>query len=159
MKTAVRFPFLLALLLLFSFPTQASNRPTPDWWVFLFGKNKYDGRGQYHGRWITYHDNTKTKVMNKGRFRHGLQIKTWYYYTDKGTLYRKEVYQRKGEEIATTLYHPNGTVSVTGVAKRVEDAVKIHYFWQGFWHYFTEEGQPHKKAYYSNGVLVETTLY
>lgn len=159
MKTSAILPPLLSLLFLISSPVSATHRPAPDWWVFLFGKNKYDKRGQYHGRWVTYHDDAKKVVMNKGKFRHGLQIKTWYYITDNGTLYRKEGYQRKGEEIATTLYHPNGTVSVTGTAKRVEDAVKIHYYWQGFWQYFTEEGQPHKKAYYSNGVLVETTVY
>jgi antitoxin component YwqK of YwqJK toxin-antitoxin module len=156
MQSRLLLLLLLPLLVLTSSPVTAAPRPAPDWWIFLFGKNKYDKRGQYHGRWTVYHDDAHTQVMTKGRFRHGRQIKTWYYYTQDGTLYRKEVYQHKGEEIATTLYHPNGTIAVTGTAKRVEDPVKIHYFWQGYWHYFTEQGQPQKKSYYSNGVLVET---
>ncbi len=41
-----------------------------------------------------------------------------------------------------------------GTARRYEDAVKIHYFWQGYWHFYTEEGKPLKTVYYSKGTAI-----
>ncbi|MDT8346250.1 MAG: hypothetical protein RQ756_00495, partial [Flavobacteriaceae bacterium] len=41
--------------------------------------NQYDASGKRHGDWLKYHDSTEN-VQYKGRFFHGKEIDTFYYY-------------------------------------------------------------------------------
>ena len=123
------------------------------------GKNKFDKQGQRHGRWITYHDSTKTTAVSKGRYRHGKECRTWKYYTHEGIVYKKEKYRRKNNTIVTTFYHPNGKIQSKGIAKMVEETDGTHYYWEGEWEYYSQEGKPIKTVLYKEGKQVGITKY
>jgi antitoxin component YwqK of YwqJK toxin-antitoxin module len=158
-----RLPLLLlglVGLLLFGGTEKAAAAVRPDWDLFTywFGKNKYDYGGNSHGLWVFYHDDEEAVLMRKGRFKHGEQRRVWTYYLPDGTLYRKEKYKRgkPTRKVKTTLYHPNGKVAVKGVALQYEDHLKIHYYWDGDWRYYAEDGKLEKKVQYNKGNPVQT---
>lgn len=145
--------FVTFFLLLFSGGyTTARSAGFPKWdlLTYWFGKNKYDKEGLYHGKWTFFYDDNTT-VMRKGKFKHGQQVRKWMYYLADGTRYRREKYRRANDEVHTTLFHPNGKVAVKGVAQYYENATKIHYYWQGDWKYYTEDGKFLKTVFYSKG--------
>jgi antitoxin component YwqK of YwqJK toxin-antitoxin module len=150
---------LTGLLLLISNPgAGASFQPDVKLFKYWFGNNKYDGGGNFHGKWVFYHDEEETVLMRKGRFKHGQQRGVWTYYLEDGTLYRKEKY-KSGDPLSrvlTKLYHPNGKVAVKGKALQYEDHLKIHYYWDGNWRYYAENGKLEKTVRYSKGNLVQT---
>lgn len=156
------FLFCAAFLLLSGKnPATAAARPETGPFSFLFGKNKYDGGGNAHGRWVYFYDEEEKTVMRKGRFSHGDQRRVWKYYLPDGTIYRKEKYKRGKplRKVKTTLYHPNGKTAVKGVAFQYEDEMKIHYYWDGDWRYYAENGKLEKKVQYQKGNLVQTKYF
>ena len=137
-----------------SAPTAPAGNPLAYW----FGKNKYDGGGNPHGKWVYYHDEEETIVMRKGRFKHGEQRGGWTYHLADGTLYRKEKFigGAATRKVKTKLYHPNGQLAIKGTALQYEDHLRIHYYWHGDWHYYAEDGKLEKKVRYNRGNPIET---
>lgn len=126
--------------------------------TYWFGKNRYDGGGNPHGKWVYFHDDDETILMRKGRFKHGEQRRVWTYYLADGTLYRKEKYKGGAatRKVKTKLYHPNGKVALKGTALQYEDHERIHYFWHGDWHYYAEDGKLEKKVRFNRGNPIQT---
>lgn len=160
MKRLIPFLCFFSAVLLLGGKNEAAAaiRPEAGPFAFLFGKNKHDAGGNPHGRWVYFYDEDEKNVMRKGRFNHGEQRRVWKYYMEDGTLYRKEKYRRGKplRKVKTTLYHPNGKAAVKGMALQYEDELKIHYYWDGDWRYYAEDGKLEKRVQYQKGNLVQT---
>ncbi|MBC3541648.1 toxin-antitoxin system YwqK family antitoxin [Rufibacter sediminis] len=105
--------------------------------------NRYDKKEQKTGRWRTFHDADEKVVHYQGRYRHGKEVGAWKTYTADGKLYFKEKIKRRQRSYETVYYHPNGKVSHRGMAYlRDAENGAVHFFWEGDWEYFDEQGQP-----------------
>ncbi|RNI30562.1 hypothetical protein EFB08_04730 [Rufibacter latericius] len=104
--------------------------------------NRYDGKQLKNGKWRVFHDYEEKVVHYKGRYRHGKEVGTWKTFTPDGKLYFTEKIKRRQRSYKTVYYHPNGEVSHRGMAY-MQDAEKggVHFFWEGDWEYFDENGQ------------------
>lgn len=117
-------------------------------------QNKYNKYGKRKGRWIIYTDSAKTKKLSEGRFRNDKAVGKWFYYTPAGVKERKEIYIFK--KLKTTLYYPDGTVSLKGSARIEVLPDKIHYYFFGKWKYFNEDGKSVKYVFYDKGKSIKT---
>ncbi|CAN5641671.1 hypothetical protein BH11BAC1_BH11BAC1_22750 [soil metagenome] len=73
----------------------------------------------------------------------------WKYYFEDGTLRRRERYSKKG--IFTKYYYPNGNLKSKGKAIVDRDEVLLHYYYQGEWFYYAEDGKPVQVITYERG--------
>lgn len=110
--------------------------------------NKYDGL------WISWSDSLGRQVGSKGRFKEGKEVGVWKYYFDDGTLRRIERYSRKG--IATKYYYPNGHLKSKGKAIVAYEEELLHYYYQGEWLYYDEEGKITQRITYDHGDVVSS---
>lgn len=110
--------------------------------------NQVDGKKRRHGYWEFYYDDANTKVLCSGNFKHGKQVDKWSYYSQNGTIEKEEINTFFGKRIKTTMYHPNGKIWKTGLAKVKKDKDYINYYWVGTW-----------KVYNANGEFVNNEVY
>ncbi|WP_181306380.1 toxin-antitoxin system YwqK family antitoxin [Rufibacter sp. XAAS-G3-1] len=105
--------------------------------------NRYDKAQLKNGRWRTFHDYEEKVVHYKGKYRHGKEVGLWKTYTPDAKLYFTERIQRRKRSYKTVYYHPNGKVSHKGMAY-LRDAENggVHFYWDGDWEYFDQNGQP-----------------
>jgi hypothetical protein len=108
---------------------------------------------QQHGLWIIYTDSTKTKILTKGRFKNGIQVRKWIYNSSNGIKERTEIY--RGKRIKIKHFHPNGKIAVKGKARVVVEQKKLHFYYTGPWYYYLENGDLEKTAWFKNGQKVK----
>ena len=106
--------------------------------------NKYDGL------WIAWSDSMKKNVESRGHYKKGKETGVWRYYFDDGTLRRKERYSAKG--ISTKYFYPNGKIKSKGKAILDDEEDFLHYYYQGDWIYYSEDGKPEQVITYERGV-------
>ncbi|HEY4650643.1 MAG TPA: hypothetical protein VIG72_04470 [Pontibacter sp.] len=143
------------LLLLLPVMAEAQTAvPFKIWrWYLPFQVNKFDKNQEYHGRWKIYEDDTRVLRRN-GRFRHGEEVGTWRYYYPGGTLYMVEKYKRNSPTIQVTRYHENGKLAKTGIARIYRDKTMAHYYWDGDWQVYDEQGNfTHTETYQKGNLL------
>lgn len=107
-------------------------------------------KGQQHGLWIVYKDSTHTAFLTKGKFRNGIQVGKWIYNSPGEIKERTEIY--RGKKIRIKHFHPNGKTAVTGKARIVIEERKLHFYYQGPWHYYLENGQLEKTVWFDKGI-------
>ncbi len=113
--------------------------------------NRYNKNGQRTGLWKEYRD--KKNIHRKGKYKTGLEIGTWKYYDLNKLLIKTETYSKMRDTIYTTTFHPNKKPESSGCALLIyESDSTLHYYWQGWWLYFTELGDTVKKVWYEKGV-------
>lgn len=117
-------------------------------------KNKEDRKNRRHGYWEFYHDDANTIVANKGTFKHGKQVKAWYYYDADGHIEKMEEKKWLSRKTKTTMYHKNGAVHKTGYARTRKTKEYIEYYWFGTWKCYDENGIKLSDEVYKNGELV-----
>ncbi len=110
-----------------------------------------------NGRWVLYHDASKTKIESRGRYKKGIQKGKWRYYEENGSLSKVEIYRFK--KIKTTFYHPNGKIKKLGQAKIVIDEKELHYYYFGNWLVYDSAGTLIKKITYKDGINVSEVNY
>lgn len=116
--------------------------------------NRLNKKGERTGKWIVYSDSARKNKLFEGRFRNGLAVGKSYYYTNDGTLDRKEIIRRK--KIKTTFYHSNGKARLKGLARIDNLPDKIHYYYYGRWEAFNEHGTLEKYLYYEKGNFIKS---
>jgi len=105
------------------------------------------------GYWIEYSDSTNEIPMSSGKYHQGIQTGKWKYYFDDGTVRKKERIGKK--YIVTKYYHANGNLKSKGKAiVDRSDPVYLHYYYEGPWIYYDENGTPEYKIIYSKGEQV-----
>ena len=117
--------------------------------------NRFDRLGNQIGRWNVYYDSARIIPFTKGRYRHGIAVKLWRYYSPLGVLERKEHYRLKGLSYLT-YYYPNGNVAREGPARMVNELDGLHFYWFGEWQVYFIQGGLEKAETYSEGKLVST---
>ncbi|NHM06711.1 hypothetical protein G4D82_05725 [Flavobacterium sp. CYK-4] len=115
--------------------------------------NQYKDK-QKQGRWV-YRDTVNGIVyLTKGKYKKGMEKKTWKYYAGK-TLIKKEKYEH--EICRVTTYHDNGAISSLGQTKLVVTETEMHWYYFDQWYYFDPNGKPIAVKKYENGTLVQET--
>lgn len=115
--------------------------------------NQVDEKKRRHGYWEFYWDDANTKILCAGTFKHGKQIDKWTYYSQGGTIEKEEINTFFGKRIKTTMYHPNGKIWKTGLAKVKTDKDYVNYYWVGKWKVYTSDGNFEKNEVYRKGKL------
>lgn len=116
----------------------------------LFGQTKNRLKhGLRSGRWIVYHDSSSTQIDNTGRYRKGIPKGRWYYYDASGHLSKTEKY--RFNTIYTSSYFPNGNKNRVGRAKIKFSDTLMHFYYQGKWKQYNEQGELIAIQYYQNG--------
>jgi antitoxin component YwqK of YwqJK toxin-antitoxin module len=104
---------------------------------------------------ITYTDTTKKQIESIGRYRAGTEKGKWKYYSENGTIRKKEKFRRN--KIITTTYYPEGIRQSKGLAVIVKEDIYLHYYYTGAWKYFTRRGKLEKIVVYYKGAEVSST--
>lgn len=123
-------------------------------WYNPFQVNAFDKDKEYHGLWKVYLDDDKQKLIRKGRFKHGKEVGTWRYYYPSGGLYMKEKYKPNSPVIQVWRYHENGKLAKSGMAKLYRTDTMAHYYWEGDWQVFDEQGNLSHTETYLKGNLI-----
>jgi antitoxin component YwqK of YwqJK toxin-antitoxin module len=105
-------------------------------------------QGKEHGKWIIKSDND----LWKGRYRDGAEIGTWKSFTN-GRLYKKERFRKNASYIV--FYYSNGKIKSCGKANMISNEQEIHWFYNGKWNYYNENGELIETKVYDKGVLME----
>ena len=132
--------FLTVLAIIIIFPSCAPH-------IINLYKNH-----QQNGLWIYYTDNSKTKILSKGKFKEGSQVGKWLYNTTEGVKDRIEIY--RGDKIKIKHYHPNGQLAVAGKANIVLEEKGLHFYYYGQWKHYLPNGKLQKIAFYEKGKLI-----
>ena len=143
--------FLTCLICIFSI--QHMNTSAQFW---KKKRNQYIN-GIPEGYWIAYIDSTKKQVEYHGRYKHGHEKGKWKYYYENGKLRKKE---RFGKNlIRTKYYYESGRRKSSGNAILVYEGESLHYYYQGKWKYFNEEGKLSSIVFYERGEELKTIKY
>ena len=114
--------------------------------------------GNLHGVWITkyYLDEKNKKFLHKSRevYRAGIPIRTWKTYLD-GKLVKKEKYF-KDTTATVTHFYLNGKIEKKGRTKTTLNKKETHWFYEGSWEFFKDDGSKTHTTLYVNGVGVKT---
>lgn len=114
------------------------------------GINKFKNNLR-HGRWV-YKDSTSNDVLtSKGKYRKGNEIGKWKHYNN-GVLFRQEVF--KGDKAQVVNYYPNRNVESAGNTGLDRSAEMIHWYYDGKWEFYTEDGKLDSVKIYNKGRLV-----
>jgi antitoxin component YwqK of YwqJK toxin-antitoxin module len=109
---------------------------------------------QKTGRWV-YRDTVNGIVYeSKGKYKKGLEKKTWNYYANN-KLIKKEEY-KKGLCYVTT-YFDNGAIASAGKTKLSVTDAETHWYYFDEWHFYDETGKLIKIKKYAEGALLEET--
>lgn len=103
-----------------------------------------------HGRWI-YQDSTSDQVLvSKGRYRKGSETGTWKHYSN-GQLFRLEKFRGNKAEVVN--YYPNKLIESRGSTGLDRSAAMIHWYYDGKWEFYTEDGELDSVKVYDKGEL------
>jgi antitoxin component YwqK of YwqJK toxin-antitoxin module len=139
----VSFRFIPYLLVGLIFPLAAQSQ------LFHRKTNQWEDNLR-EGYWVEYYD-TLTKIpMNRGNYHRGIQTGKWKYYFEDGKVRKKESIGK--EFIRTKYYYPNGKIKSKGKAiVDRSDPVYLHYYYQGPWIYYDENGKAEYRIVYDHG--------
>ncbi|WP_148103407.1 toxin-antitoxin system YwqK family antitoxin [Hymenobacter rigui] len=105
-----------------------------------------------HGPWREYFDVAEQQIANRGRYRHGLPVGRWRYYTPAGMLERQERFlKRPAGQVVIAYYHPGGQLAKQGQARYQITAQSVRFFWFGEWKCYAPSGHALPSEYYRNG--------
>jgi len=114
------------------------------------GINKFKNNLR-HGRWV-YKDSTSNDVLtSKGKYRKGNEIGKWKHYNN-GVLFRQEKF--KGNKAQVVNYYPNQNVESAGTTGLDRSAEMIHWYYDGKWRFYSEDGKLDSVKIFDKGQLV-----
>ncbi|MGV3706629.1 MAG: toxin-antitoxin system YwqK family antitoxin [Arcticibacter sp.] len=104
-----------------------------------------------HGRWV-YQDSTSEELLtSRGRYRKGNEIGTWKHYTN-GILFRQEKFKANKAHVIN--YYPNKQVESTGNTGLDRTDKMIHWYYDGKWEFYKEDGSLDSVKVYDKGKLI-----
>lgn len=123
--------------------------------VQIFKSNRTDKDGERHGKWKTYWNEERDNIYRKGKFKHGLETGKWKYYDELGNLVKTEKYVFNRKIIITKNYFASGKLESEGEAHLLNETDgTLHYFWQGTWKFYSQEGELLRAEEYVKGKKV-----
>ena len=118
---------------------------------FISCKTNQINNKKKQGLWIVQYELDGNIYLSKGRFRNNDEIGKWQHF-ENGKRVKKEIY-RKNYTIKI-LYHPNGKIASKGKTKTNITEKKLHWFYDGIWKFYNEQGQLIRIKIYENSNLI-----
>ena len=103
------------------------------------------------GLWIVTDTIDGHVYESRGKYKKGNEQKTWKYLKN-GKLYKKEIYRDSTSKI--TFFHDNGHKMLEGNAKLTKDNQYLHWFYQGQWIEYNNDGKFVQIRQYEKGELI-----
>ena len=141
------FPGYLLLFIVLGFIQELNAAQLFQRRINQWKNNKYDGL------WISWSDSSGKKIESKGHYKDGHERGVWRYFYEDGTPRKIERYSKKG--ISTKYYYPNGKMKSKGKAIVDYEEDFLHYYYQGEWTYYNEDGKPEQVITYERGNEVD----
>ena len=107
-----------------------------------------------HGKWIDYNSIEGINYKSIGRYKQGFEKGTHRQFANE-QLHRKEKY-RNGI-CQTTYYHANGKILSEGKTQLDLTEKEIHWYYQGDWKFYDEQGNLLGINTYEKGNLINQT--
>ena len=107
-----------------------------------------------HGKWIDLDTIGSVFYKSVGRYKNGLEKGTHRQFSNK-KLHRKEKY--KNGICQTTYYYPNGKIMSEGNTELEITEKEMHWFYQGDWRFYDENGSLLGINTYEKGELINQT--
>ncbi|MFC6097116.1 hypothetical protein ACFPVY_10720 [Flavobacterium qiangtangense] len=124
--------------------------------VFNFSSCKINQvkNNERHGKWIDYNSVENVNYKSVGRFNKGIEKGTHRQFANK-KLHRKEKY--KNGICKTTYYYPNGKIMSQGNTQLDLTEKEMHWYYQGDWKFYDEQGNLFGISTYDQGNLINQT--
>ncbi len=103
------------------------------------------------GLWIENYAVDSAKYQSVGKYHLDDPVKKWRYYLN-GKIIKREKY--KHNICNTKNYFENGKIQSKGHTKTTTNNIEIHWFYDGKWFFFDENGKLTLIRNYANGELV-----
>ena len=103
-----------------------------------------------HGRWITI-DTFETPYTIHAKYRKGKEVGTWKY-LEAGKLVKKEKHKRA--KCYTEYYYSSGKLMKKGYTKYDNNEKDIHWYYQGDWFFYDENGKLQYIKTFEKGELI-----
>ena len=107
-----------------------------------------------HGKWIDYNSIEGINYKSIGRYKQGFEKGTHRQFANR-KLHRKEKY--KNGICQTTYYYPNGKIMSEGKTQLDLTEKEIHWYYQGDWKFYDEQGNLLGINTYEKGNLINQT--
>lgn len=127
---------ILLLLLLTNFISCKTNQ--------IINKKK-------HGLWVEKIVLDSVTYKSKGKFNNNNEIGKWQHF-ENGKRVKKEIY--RNNYTIKTLYHSNGKIASKGKTKTNVTDKMLHWFYDGIWKFYNENGQLIRIKIYKNSDLI-----
>ena len=122
--------------------------------TFLSCKTNQVRNNERHGKWIDYNTVENVNYKSVGRYNKGIEKGTHRQFANN-KLHRKEKY-RDGI-CQTAYYYPNGKIMSQGKTQLDLTEKEIHWYYQGDWKFYDEQGNLLGINTYEKGNLVNQT--
>lgn len=107
--------------------------------------------GFNQGKWVLKDTINNAVYKQVAFYNKGEEVKKWKTYKDD-KKYKTEKY-KKGICLVT-FYHPNGKIASKGKTKQEISKKEIHWFYDGDWFFFDENGKLIDIKIYERGKLI-----
>lgn len=107
------------------------------------------------GLWIENYSIDSAHYKSVGKYYHGDPVKKWKYYLN-GKIIKKENYKQQACKITT--YYENGEIQSKGQTKTTSDTIETHWFYDGEWKFYNENGKLIGLKKYKEGELLLDTV-
>lgn len=107
-----------------------------------------------HGKWIDYNIVEDVTYKSIGRYNKGIEKGTHRQFANK-KLHRKEKY--RNEICQTTYFYPTGKIMSEGKTKLDLTEKEMHWYYQGDWKFYDEQGNLLGINTYNQGNLINQT--
>jgi antitoxin component YwqK of YwqJK toxin-antitoxin module len=100
------------------------------------------------GLWIEQEEIDSISYKSIGKYKNGDPVKKWRYYTNN-KINKKEIYRKN--KCIVIYYYPNKKIQSKGQTRTTTDSIETHWFYDGVWKYYDENGKLITIRKYENG--------
>lgn len=103
------------------------------------------------GVWIDNYTQDSINYKSFEYYKHDQPVKKWKSYIN-GKIYKTEKY--KGEFCIVKFYYENGKLQSKGKTKTEGDSKEMHWFYLGYWKFYSDKGKLVEIKNYGDGKLL-----
>ena len=121
--------------------------------------NQYTKEGKIQkrdGKWIETNSTEQGNYVSKGKYRTGTKVGIWKTNIN-GIQFQKDAYRK--DLIKTKIFHSNGKVKIKGQSTTETTDNYIHWFYNGDWKHYNENGKLIYIKEYHRGKPLDSISY
>ena len=108
---------------------------------------------QRNGNWEEKYASDIGELIGKGKYKNGQKVGLWVTkYQDK--VYQKERFKKNISKVK--IYHKNGVLREKGQTKTNENDTQMHWFYDGAWKIYDENGKHIYTKIYKQGTPLDS---